>query len=286
VYVRHVNEVCVVENESLPALSIVVNGRVLGFVDPYDSWETSSPVYQRLIFRVVQELKPAVIFKYQARRGVRYPAGTISAGYPCAMPVPCPEDLLTRARPIDIAARMRVNHDYHWGTDEQWMLERSRIVEQAQLLEREGYNSKWGLIPRDQYVAELWNAQIGFDWRGVGYLTRRVIEFIRAGVVPITRPLGEEWPVREDVVLEDASTAYFARSPANSPERREPCLRTAPRSSASAAICSTCGGKSFARSPRDTGFGGSSRRRWPTGHPLHSRQRLISSLFRNRSDCA
>jgi hypothetical protein len=209
-YLRHVNEVSVVENEDVPPLCIIANGRVLGIVDPYDHWELGD---EGFIVERIRELKPAVIFKYQLRRGILYPPGTISAGYPCLMQVPCPANLMTRPRPTDVTARMRVNHDYHWGADKQWMLDRSRIVEEARILGREGYESKSGRIPRDQYVAELWDTQVGFDWRGVGYLTRRIIEYIRAGVVPITRPFGDEWPLREDVILEDGIHCIFCPEP-------------------------------------------------------------------------
>jgi hypothetical protein len=194
-YLGHVDEICVVENQEIRSRCIVVNGRVLAVVDPYDDWE--------FVHLGDYGAKPPIIFKYQWCRAGDYPPGTISAGYPCVRNVPCPADLLTRNRPIDFTARMRCNHDYRWGVDVQWMVARSLIVEEAERLGRAGYSSRWGFVPGDQYVSELWDAQIGFDWRGAGYLTHRMIEYIRAGVVPITRPFGKEWPVREDVILED-----------------------------------------------------------------------------------
>ena len=212
-YLAHVNEICVVENDGIPWFSITVNGRVLGLVDPSDGWESASPSHEGYMVPHIRDLKPSVVFKYQWRRGSDYPPGTISAGYPCLRQVACPSDLLTRPRPIAITARMRVNHEYHWAVDEQWMIARSLIVEQAELLEQEGYNSKWGFVAADQYVSELWDAQIGFDWRGAGFLTHRLIEYIRAGVVPITQPFGEDWPVREDVILEDGIHCVFCSDP-------------------------------------------------------------------------
>jgi hypothetical protein len=212
-YLGQVKDICVVENENIASLCIVVNGRVLGLVDPYDGWETGSPGDEGAIVQRIRELNPALIFKYQLRRGIHYPTGTISAGYPCARQVLCPTNLLTRPRRIDIMARMRVNNDYHWGADEEWMLDRSHIVEEAKVLAREGYDCKTELVPQEQYVTELWDAQVGFDWRGVGYLTRRIIEYIRAGVVPIMQPFGQEWPVREDVVLEDGIHGVFCSDP-------------------------------------------------------------------------
>lgn len=212
-YLRHVDEICVIEDESLPELCIIVNGRVLGLVDPYDEWELNSPSDEISIAQRIREFKPTIIFKYQWHRGIDYPPGTISAGYPCVREANRPDNLLTRARPIDVMARMRVNGDYHWGINEQWMIARSQIVEQAKLLGILGWNSKWGFVEGDEYDSELWDAQVGFDWRGRGYFTYRLIEYIRAGVVPITRPLGEEWPVREDVILEDGIHCVICPDP-------------------------------------------------------------------------
>ena len=76
-----------------------------------------------------------------------------------------------------------------------------------------------------QYEAELWDCQIGFDWRGCGYLTHRLIEYIRAGVVPITCPFGEEWPVREDVVLEDGVHGIFCSDPKDFAREAKSLLR-------------------------------------------------------------
>src|SRR5688500_4772691 len=214
-WLSHVNEICVVENGDIPPLSIVINGRVLGLVDPFDDYGMESPSDEGSTIQRVRDLKPAIIFKYQWRRGVDYPPGTISAGYPCGRDLDCPPDLLTRTRSTVITARMRVNQDYHLAVNTEWMLARSHIVGQARLLERLGHNTKWGLIAGCQYAAELWDAQIGFDWRGNGFLTHRIVEYIRAGVVPITRPLAQEWPIREDVVLEDGIHCIFCPDPAD-----------------------------------------------------------------------
>lgn len=213
-WLREVNEISVVDNTEIPALSIVVNKRVVAVVDPFDDveldsrWDEGGSTRQR-----IQELRPLIVFKYQWHRGVEYPPGTISAGYPCARDLPCPDDLLTRKRHIAVTARMRVNHDYHWGSDTEWMKERSCIVGQIKLLSQLGHDARAGLTSAAEYTAELWDSQIGFEWRGSGYLTHRLIEYIRAGVVPITRPLGKEWPIREDVVLEDGVHCVFCPDP-------------------------------------------------------------------------
>ena len=212
-YLRHVKEICVVENQAIEPLCIVMDGQVLAFVDPYDGWETSSISRNGRMVESILKLKPEVIFKYQWRREVDYPCGTISAGYPCLRQIPQPANLLARDRHVDVTARMRVNRDYLWGVDAPWMIARSDIVDQARLLAEEGYNCRFGFTSGEQYECELWNSKVGFDWRGCGYLTHRLIEYIRAGVVPITCPFGEEWPVREDVVLEHEVHGIFCSDP-------------------------------------------------------------------------
>ena len=212
-WLREVDEISVVANSDLPPLSISINNRVVAVVDPFDEPGMNSPWDESSTLERVRELQPVIIFKYQWRRGVEYPPGTISAGYPCLKDVDRPPDLLTRSRPIAIAARMRVNYDYHWAAHTQWMRARSRIVSQARLLKQLGHNTRFGLTEAGEYTSELWDTQIGFEWCGNGYLTHRLIEYIRAGVVPLTRPLGKEWPIREDVTLEDGVHCVFCPDP-------------------------------------------------------------------------
>ena len=187
----------------------MVNNRVVAVVDPFDEPGLNSPSDESSTLQRIRDLKPSLILKYQWRRGEDYPPGTISAGYPCAKGVARPTDLLTRTRSIAVTARMRVNGDYHWAINTEWMLARSRIVDQARLLRYMGHKTKCGFTSDSDYTAELWDAQIGFDWCGSGYLTHRLLEYIRAGVVPVTRPLEREWPIREDVILEDGVHCVF-----------------------------------------------------------------------------
>lgn len=213
-WLREVDEITVVENSKIPPLAIVVNKRVVAVVDPFDDadlnsrWDDEGSTQQR-----IDELQPLIVLKYQWRRGVDYPHGTISAGYPCAEDLPQPADLLTRKRNIAVIARMRGNWDYHWAIDTEWMKARSCIVSQIKLLSQLGHEARAGLTSAADYTSELWDSQIGFEWRGSGYLTHRLIEYIRAGVVPITRPLGKEWPIREDVILEDGVHCVFCADP-------------------------------------------------------------------------
>src|SRR6185503_21111967 len=181
-YLKHVEEIRVVENGSIPELGIVVNGRMIGLVDPYDEWEMTSAFDRGSTIERIRELKPLVILKYQWRRGGEYPSGTVSAGLPCfeeLHELHPPGDLLTRPRPIDVTARMRGVGDYHWAVPkDEWMIARAHLVVQAEILAREGYCTKRGFVNAAQYASELWDARVGFDWRGAGYLRHRLIEYI------------------------------------------------------------------------------------------------------------
>lgn len=205
-YLRHVEEVTVVESHDVPLLCISVNGRILGVVDPWDSWKKPSRFrrYQSSahLARLIKKHKPPVIFKYQFRQGTTYFPGTVAAGYPCRFPYTRPDDLLTRPRPIDVTARMRI-YDH----------ERETVVEQARRLGQEDNKVHVALVDMDRYVSDLWDSQIGFDWYGSGKLTYRMIEYIRAGVVPILHPLGSEWPVRDDAILEDGVHCVYCSDP-------------------------------------------------------------------------
>lgn len=212
-WLEQVNEIAVVADNALPPLSIAVNDRIVAVVDPFDEPQLTSACDEGSTIQRVKDLQPLLIFKYQWQRGMDYPPGTINAGYPCVKNVTGPPDLLTRKRTITVTARMRVNGDYQRNTE--WMMDRSRIVAQARLLERLGQTTRYGMTGANEYISELWDSQIGFDWRGYGYLTHRLIEYIRAGVIPITRPLGDHWPIREDVILEDGVHCIFCPDPFN-----------------------------------------------------------------------
>lgn len=206
----------VTKSERIPAQSILVDGRTAAFVDDLDAWDSLVMSENSAdLLRWLAQFHPAIVFKIQCRRGADYPQGTVSAGYFCHPKtlawLPC-ADVLHRERPIHVTGRMRTT-DYR-GPTQPWMEERLRIVEQAATLVREGYVAVHGKVAPAQYLNELMDAQIGFHWRGYGRLSYRLIEYMRAGVIPITQPLGSEWPIREDITLEDGVTCIFCDNPA------------------------------------------------------------------------
>jgi hypothetical protein len=95
------------------------------------------------------------------------------------------------------------------------MEERRKIVEEAAVLARNGYAAVHAKIAMNEYLGELPDTQVGFHWRGYGRISYRLIEYIRAGVVPITQSLGREWPIREDIIMEDGITCVVCDNPAD-----------------------------------------------------------------------
>jgi hypothetical protein len=196
----------------LPPQTIAVGNRPIGFVDDLDGWDSleegggARPA--------LAGLNPAIIFKLQYRAGARYPPGTIAAGFFAHPAVYA----MRRAagsghvRKIAVTSRMRTA-GYAGGQSEPWMAERQRLVAEAMKLRRAGYCTVFEKIELDGYLAELTESEVGFNWRGFGRLTYRLIEYIAAGVVPITQPLGPEWPLRADITLEDGITAIFCDRP-------------------------------------------------------------------------
>jgi hypothetical protein len=209
---RRVPGLEVSECSSIPPQCVAVGDEVVAFVDDLDAWDSASPDDFGESVEAIRQVSPRLIFKYQYRSGIDYLPGTVSAGYFCAFDVEDrPGDLLHRPRPVDVSARM--SSDNYGGTNA-WIEARGILVEEAVRLGREGWQTRIGKIERFEYYRELYDTNIGFNWRGIGKLTWRIIEFMRAGVVMITEPLGPTWPIREDIVLQDGVHCVYCDDPA------------------------------------------------------------------------
>jgi hypothetical protein len=216
----------VVECSSTPPQCIAIGGEVVAFIDDLDAWESASPDHGGEMVEAIRRVSPRIIFKYQYRTGVDYLPGTISAGYYCVDNLSeLPRDLIRRPRHVDVSARMRTGGYGTPGLTCDWLEARKTIVEAAAHLGREGWQTRTGKIDRNDYYNELFDTQIGFNWRGCGKLTYRMIEYIRAGVVMVTDPLGTIWPIREDVVLEDGIHCIYSDDPSRFGEIARSLLR-------------------------------------------------------------
>ena len=201
-------------SDEIPAQCIAVGEEIAALIDDYDAWDSLCGNSYAGYRRFVEAAAPAVILKQQYRRGAPYPPNTISAGFliPSHAVAMEPGSAAAR-RPIDVVARMRVDDYQDQDGVLSWMAARKTIVEQAAMMETFGYAVRWGRAPNDLYLRELYEACVGFNWEGFGRLTYRIVEYLRAGTVMITGPLGVEWPVREDVVLEDGISCIVCERP-------------------------------------------------------------------------
>jgi hypothetical protein len=213
-------------SQEIPAQCIAIGNQVVAFIDDLDAWESAAPAHEGEMVEAIQSVAPRIVFKYQYRSGIDYLPGTVSAGYFCVNDITDrPRDLLDRARPVDVSARMRTSGYGDDGLTCDWLRARGTLVDGALQLGREGWRTCVGKIARADFYNELFDTNIGLNWRGCGVLTHRIIEYFRAGVVMVTDPLGPAWPVREDVILEDGVHCVFCEDPARFPEIARSLLR-------------------------------------------------------------
>jgi hypothetical protein len=211
---RLVPEIEVVETDLIPRQCIAISGQVVATLDEYDAWQTTLEGGRDDYSHFMEVLQPPLILKQQYRQGARYRAGTLSAGFLIpSHALQLPVGSTHGERRIDVSARMRIDEYRAAAQPWPWMGARLEIVKQARSMAERGYASRWGRAPHEQYIEELYHTKIGFNWQGFGRLTYRILEYLRAGVVMLTQPLGEEWPIREDVVLEDGITCCFCERP-------------------------------------------------------------------------
>lgn len=120
------------------------------------------------------------------------------------------EDLISRARSIDIIATMRPDVSCKTSS----ILGRHGIIEEANRLSILGYNVRAGKkIPIFEYLSLLLDAKIGFVWQGVSRICWRHCEFIQYGVVMIAQSLGKQYPFANGAILEDDVNCVFCDDP-------------------------------------------------------------------------
>jgi hypothetical protein len=165
---------------------------------------------------LVESLRPKIVFKHQFWTRSNYAEGTVSAGYFARSDTylePVPNGLDARPRPIDITARMRIEGYCAEAGQMSWMIQRWQLVEAARELEDQGLAARYGSQTTAVSHRQLLDSKLRCDWRGFGTLTYRIAEYFRAGVVMMTQPLGPDWPVREDIALEDDVHCVFCDDP-------------------------------------------------------------------------
>jgi len=128
------------------------------------------------------------------------------------------EDLLTRDRDIDVMSTMRCTNS---GTPADpalwpaWATIRKDLMQQTHEMRLAGYKTVYEMKPREVYANSLKDTKLGFIWSASSYLGWKIPEFIQEGVIMITEPLGNDYPLLNGVVLEDGIHCIFEKNPKN-----------------------------------------------------------------------
>ena len=213
----------------IPAFSIRVDDKIVGYMAHSDYYPIG-PYAKEWLAPINDQVK--IIFKLQFDPNWDYgkeidrPERVVSAGYifPWFEDFDIyeldAEETLNRERPFDVVSAMTLNRNAETYSKvlpviplHVWSVPRQEINLQAAQLKQEGYQVEKDMTPRNIYFGKLFYSKLGFNWSGCGYLTFRIIEYICAGVVMITNPLGKDHPIREDVILEDGVHCVFCDDP-------------------------------------------------------------------------
>lgn len=136
-----------------------------------------------------------------------------------------PQQIIGIKRKIDIVARMRTQCSKPQHYHKSWMNAREILIQTAKELSREGYNAKTGMMERESYASELLYTKIAFIWTATSYLGWKIPEFLQQGVIMIHPVLGSEYPLREDITLDDGIHFVCCNSPADYKEVAKELLR-------------------------------------------------------------
>lgn len=201
------------DSRELPSYAVEVNGRLLAYIAHGDGHGLNNGDHGAL-----KENEYKLIFKFHYSPSHDYGAYQDRV-------VPCglyrwwtnyrysPRQILNMTRNIDVMARMRTHAGKIYPYQLPWIRARESLVRAAIQLRAEGYNTRMGIVGRDFYANELLHTKLAFIWKGTSYLGWKIPEFLQQGVVMITQPLGEEHPLRDDVVLEDGIHCVFCDNP-------------------------------------------------------------------------
>ena len=216
------------QDKNLPVNSLYVNEKAVGYIVYEDAMQFGD---HHIIHMNANDYKKIFKFHYSPNI-IDYSKLPIDSKYLDRI-VPCglwrcwetqPEylgwdkkDLLGRKRNIDVVSTMRHTNS---GTPKDpknwpaWSHIRQNLMQQTLDMRAEGYKTVYEMKPRHTYVNDiLKNTKISFIWSASSYLGWKIPEFIQEGVVMITEPLGKDYPLCNDVILEDGVHCIFEKNP-------------------------------------------------------------------------
>ena len=118
---------------------------------------------------------------------------------------------------MDVIATMRwSNSGTPANSTKKWAVSRRTLVKQASILGSEGYKVYTGKkLPVKTYKQLLLDTKIGFIWSASAYLGWKIPEFTQTGVIMITEPLGNDYPLINNVIFEHEKHCIFESNPNN-----------------------------------------------------------------------
>lgn len=215
----------IINDTSLPKEFIYVNDTLVGYISWWDSMKfTNSDLLN------MKENDFRIIFKYHYSPNLidystygKYENRIVASGlWRCWEDEPTylgwdRDIILNHTRDIDVMASMRHHNSGTIKLPEDkcpnWVYIRKTLKDSAQSMSSEGYYIQAKMIERSKYVNMLRRTKLSYIWSASSYLGWKIPEFIQEGVIMITEPLGKNYPLCNDVIIEDGVHSIFCKDP-------------------------------------------------------------------------
>jgi hypothetical protein len=213
-----------INDTSLPKEFIYVNDALVGYISWWDSMKfTNSDLLN------MKENDFKIIFKYHYSPNIidystygKYENRIVSSGlWRCWEDEPAylgweKDIILNHTRDIDVMASMRHHNSGTIKLPEDkwpnWVNIRKTLKDSAEDMGNNGYHTYAKMINRSSYVNMLRRTKLSYIWSASSYLGWKIPEFIQEGVVMITEPLGKNYPLCNDAIIEDGIHAIFCNN--------------------------------------------------------------------------
>lgn len=197
------------DTHHIPPFHIAYKDKLIGYIDIFDGFAMEK--FNRTVKNRIRD--PKIIFKFHTYANFdyedRYPDlydKIVTCGiyrwYKPHEKVDMPVN-----RNIDVMAQMRTENS---GTRlllkqgkpvQPWVHARKEIIKQAEIMARQGYNTRYGWSAYKKYMEMLKDTELAFIWTASAYLGWKIGEFLQHGVIMISPIMDYVFPFRDDVHL-------------------------------------------------------------------------------------
>ena len=215
----------IINDTSLPKEFLYVNDTLVGYISWWDSMNFTTHDLNNMKHNDFR-----IIFKYHYSPNLvdysiyeKYQTRIVPCGlWRCWEDEPSyvgwnKSKILNQHRDIDIMASMRHHNSgtIKLSSDKwpNWVNIRLKLKESATELIKEGYSVETKMVDRSKYLNMLRRSKLSYIWSASSYLGWKIPEFIQEGVIMITEPLGKDYPLCNDVILEDGVHCIFCNNP-------------------------------------------------------------------------